>query len=264
MISNLAYVHPEAKIGENVTIEPFASIFKDVIIGDGCWIGTHAVIMDGARLGKNCKVFPGAVIAGIPQDLKFAGEYSTVEIGDNSTFRECVTVNRGTSAKGKTVVGSNCLIMAYSHVAHDCVIGNNVVIVNSVQIAGEVEVGNFSIISGATAVRQFVRIGEHTYIGGYCQVRKDVPPFVRAAREPLSYIGVNSVGLRRRGFSNETIFSIQEMYRKIYQSGMNHSAAIADIETLMTQTPERDMVINFIRSSKAGIMRGWTSEVEED
>jgi UDP-N-acetylglucosamine acyltransferase len=173
-------------------------------------------------------------------------------------------VNRGTSAKGKTVVGSNCLIMAYAHVAHDCVIGNNVVIVNSVQIAGEVEIGNFSIISGATAVRQFVRIGEHTYIGGYCQVRKDVPPFVRAAREPLSYIGVNSVGLRRRGFSNETIFSIQEMYRKIYQSGLNHSTAIASIETSMTQTPERDMVINFIRSSKAGIMRGWTSEVEED
>jgi UDP-N-acetylglucosamine acyltransferase len=264
MISNLAFVHSEAKIGENVTIEPFATIYKDVVIGDGCWIGPHAVIMDGARLGKNCKVFPGAVIAGIPQDLKFVGEYSTVEIGDNSTFRECVTVNRGTSAKGKTVVGSNCLIMAYAHVAHDCVIGNNVVIVNSVQIAGEVSVGNFSIISGATAIRQFVRIGEHTYIGGYCQVRKDVPPFVRAAREPLSYIGVNSVGLRRRGFSNETIFSIQEMYRKIYQSGMNHSAALAAIETLMTQTPERDMVIDFIRSSKAGIMRGWTSEVEED
>ena len=147
MISNLAYVHPEAKLGENVTVEPFATIYKDVIIGDGTWIGPHAVIMDGTRLGKNCKVFPGAVIAGIPQDLKFTGEYSTVEIGDNSTFRECVTVNRGTLAKGKTVVGSNTLIMAYAHVAHDCVVGNNVVIVNSVQIAGEVEVGNFSIIS---------------------------------------------------------------------------------------------------------------------
>jgi UDP-N-acetylglucosamine acyltransferase len=264
MISNLAFVHPEANIGENVTIEPFATVYKDVTIGKGTWIGPHAVIMDGARLGKNCKVFPGAVISGVPQDLKFKGEYSIVEIGDNSTFRECVTVNRGTAAKGKTVVGSNCLIMAYAHVAHDCVIGNNVVIVNSVQIAGEVEVGNWSIISGATAVRQFVRIGEHVYIGGYCQVRKDVPPFVRAAREPLSYIGINSVGLRRRGFSNDTIYAIQEMYRRIYQSGLNHSSALENIETTMPQTPERDMIINFVRSSKAGIMRGWTSEAEED
>jgi UDP-N-acetylglucosamine acyltransferase len=264
MISHLAYVHPDAKIGDNVTIEPFATVYDDVTIGEGTWIGPNAVIMQGARLGKNCKVFPGAVISGIPQDLKFAGEYSIVEIGDNSTFRECVTVNRGTAAKGKTVVGSNCLIMAYAHIAHDCVIGNNVVIVNSVQIAGEVEIGNWSIISGATAIRQFVRIGEHVYIGGYCQVRKDVPPYVRAAREPLAYIGINSVGLRRRGFSNDTIYAIQEIYRRIYQGGMNHSTALENIETTMPQTPERDFIINFIRSSKAGIMRGWTSETSED
>lgn len=264
MISNLAYVHPEAVIGTNVTIEPFATVYKDVFIGDGCWIGPHAVIMDGTRLGKNCKVFPNAVIGGIPQDLKFVGEYSTVEVGDNTTFRECVTVNRGTAAKNTTIIGSNCLLMAYAHVGHDCVIGNNAIIVNSVLLAGEVEIGDWSIISGATAVRQFVRIGAHTYIGGCSQVRKDVPPFVKAAREPLSYVGINSVGLRRRGYTNETIYSIQEIYRYIYQSGMNHSTAVKYIETNMTETPERDTILTFIREAKHGIMRGFTSVVEEE
>lgn len=264
MISNLASVHPEAKIGANVTIEPFAMVYKDVVVGDGTWIGPHAVLMDGARLGKNCKVFPGAVIGAVPQDLKFVGEYSTAEIGDNTTIRECVTVNRGTKAKDKTVIGSNCLIMAYAHVAHDCIIGNNVVIVNSVLLAGEVEVGDYAIISGATAVRQFARIGAHTYVGGYSQVRKDVPPFCRAAREPLSYIGINSVGLRRRGFSNETIYSIQDMYRHIFQSDMNISNALAHIEQNIPPSKERDEVINFVRSSKLGIMRGYSGVSDED
>ena len=264
MISNLAYVHSDAQIGENVIIEPFATVYGDVVIGDGCWIGPHAVIMDGTRLGRNCKVFPNAVIGGIPQDLKFVGEYSTVEVGDNTTFRECVTVNRGTKAKEKTVVGSNCLLMAYSHVGHDCVIGDNVVIVNSVLLAGEVEVGDWAILSGATAVRQFVRIGEHTYIGGCSQVRKDVPPFVKAAREPLSYVGINSVGLRRRNYSNETIYKIQEMYRYIYQSGMNHSTAVKYIEDNMPQTEERDKIIQFIREAKRGIMRGFASVMDKD
>ncbi|HEY4788121.1 MAG TPA: acyl-ACP--UDP-N-acetylglucosamine O-acyltransferase [Bacteroidales bacterium] len=264
MISNLAYVHPEAKIGENVTIEPFAMVYKDVVIGDGCWIGPNAVIMDGARMGKNCRVFPGAVISGIPQDLKFVGEYSTVEIGDNNTFRECVTVNRGTKAKEKTVIGNNSLLMAYVHVGHDCIIGSNVVIVNSVLLAGEVEVDDWAIIGGATAVQQYTRIGAHTYIGGCSQVRKDVPPFVRAAREPLSYIGINSVGLRRRSYTTDTIHSIQDMYRYIYQSEMNHSAAINYIESNIPQTRERDMILNFIKGSKHGIMRGFSSELDED
>ena len=264
MISNLAYVHPEAKIGANVTIEPFATVYKDVVIGDGCWIGPNTVIMDGTRMGKNCKVFPGAVIAGIPQDLKFVGEYSTVEIGDNNTFRECVTINRGTKAKEKTVIGSNSLFMAYVHIGHDCVIGNNVVIVNSVLLAGEVEVDDWAIIGGATAVQQFVRIGAHTYIGGCSQVRKDVPPFVRAAREPLAYIGINSVGLRRRSFAVETIRSIQDMYRCIYQSEMNHSTAVNHIEANTPQTAERDMIINFIRGTKHGIMRGFSSEIDDE
>jgi UDP-N-acetylglucosamine acyltransferase len=264
MVSNLAYVHPDAQVGKDVTIEPFATVYKDVVIGDGTWIGPHAVILDGARIGKNCKIFPGAVISGIPQDLKFTGEESTAEIGDNTTIRECVTINRGTKAKGKTVVGNNCLIMAYAHVAHDCELGNNVIIVNSVLLAGEVEVGDYAIVSGATAVRQFARIGEHAFISGCSQVRKDVPPFVRAAREPLCYVGINSVGLRRRGFTNEQIYGIQDMYRHIYQSEMNHSTAINYIESTMPASPERDLVINFVRSSKQGIMRGFTSEVDED
>jgi UDP-N-acetylglucosamine acyltransferase len=264
MISNLAYVHPQAKIGADVTIEPFAMVYGDVVIGDGCWIGPNSVIMDGARLGKNCKIFPSAVISGIPQDLKFVGEISTAEIGDNTTIRECATVNRGTKAKGKTVVGNNCLIMAYVHVAHDCIVGNNVIIANSVNLAGEVEVGDFVIFGGTSAVRQFVKIGAHAMITGGSMVKKDVPPYVLAAREPLSYAGINSVGLRRRNFSNETILSIQEMYRYIFQSEMNYTQAVNYIEENMPQTAERDLIINFIRDAKRGIMRGFTSVTDED
>jgi UDP-N-acetylglucosamine acyltransferase len=263
MISNLAYIHPEAKIGEGVTIEPFATIYKDVVIGDGTWIGPNAIIMDGARIGKKCRIFPGAVIAGIPQDLKFAGEYSTAEIGDNTTIRECVTFNRGTKAKEKTVIGSNCLVMAYVHVGHDCIIGDNVILVNSVSIAGEVEIGDWAILGGGALVHQFSKIGEHVMISGGSLVRKDVPPFVKAGREPLSYAGINSVGLRRRGFTNDAIYAVQEMYRHIYQSDMNISNALNFIESNMPQTPERDMVVNFIRGSKRGIMKGFTSEVED-
>jgi UDP-N-acetylglucosamine acyltransferase len=264
MISNLASIHPEAKIGANVTVEPFAMIYGDVVIGDGCWIGPHAVIMDGARIGKNCRIFPGAVVSAIPQDLKFAGEVTTAEIGDNTTLRECVTINRGTAAKMKTIVGNNCLLMAYVHVAHDCILGNNVIISNSVNLAGEVEIGNFVVIGGAAAVRQFTRIGEYAFISGYSQVRKDVPPFVRAGREPLCYVGINSVGLRRKNFPNETIYSIQDMYRALYQSDMNHSQALAHIEANIQPSEARDIIVNFIRSSKRGIMRGFSSEVEDD
>lgn len=263
MISNLAYVHPEAKIGEGVTIEPFATIYKDVVIGDDTWIGPNAIIMDGARIGKKCRIFPGAVIAGIPQDLKFAGEHTTAEIGDNTTIRECVTFNRGTKAKEKTVIGSNCLVMAYVHVGHDCLIGDNVILANSISIAGEVEIGDWAILGGGTLVHQFSKIGEHVMISGGSLIRKDVPPFVKAGREPLSYAGINSVGLRRRGFTNDAIYAVQEMYRHIYQSDMNISNALNFIESNMPQTPERDVVINFIRGSKRGIMKGFTSEVED-
>ncbi len=266
MIHQLACVHPDAKIGENVIIEPFVNIAGDVTIDDGTWVMSNAVIMDGARIGKNCKIFPGAVVAGIPQDLKFEGEYTTVEIGDNTTIRECVTVNRGTRAKNRTVIGNNCLIMAYSHIAHDCRIGNNCVIVSHSGLAGEVEVDDWAIIAGGTMVHQFVRIGAHVMIGGASKVRKDVPPYVKAARDPLAYVGVNSIGLRRRGFTNEKIWELQDIYRELYQKGMNHSDALKYIEENYPQSTERDYIVEFVRNSKRGIMKGYVanSDAGED
>lgn len=257
MTQTLANIHPEAKIADNVIIEPFATIQKNVVIGEGTWIGPNAVILDGARIGKNCQIHPGAVISGIPQDLKFKGEETTTEIGDNTTIREYVTINRGTAAAMKTVVGNNCLIMAYVHIAHDCLIGNNVILVNSVGLAGEVVIDDFAILGGMTAVHQFVRIGAHVMIGGGSLVRKDVPPYVKASREPLSYVGVNSVGLRRRSFSNERIAEIHEIYRYIYQRGFNHSNALDLIEAELPVSNERNNIINFIRNSKRGIMKGY-------
>ena len=266
MIHQLACVHPDAQIGENVIIEPFVNIGKDVVIGDGTRIMSNAVVMEGARIGKNCKIFPRAVIAGIPQDLKFDGEYTTVEIGDNTTIREYVTVNRGTKTKGKTVVGNNCLLMAYVHIAHDVKVGNNCVIVSHTGIAGEVEIGDWAIIGGGTMIHQFVRIGAHVMIGGASRVRKDVPPYVKAAREPLAYVGVNSVGLRRRGFTNEKIWEIHDIYRELYQKGMNFGDALNYIEENYPQSEERDLVIEFVRSSKRGIMKGYvaSSDTGED
>jgi UDP-N-acetylglucosamine acyltransferase len=255
MSNQLIHVHPEAKIGKNVVIEPFVSISKDVIIGDDTWIGPHAVIMDGARIGNNCKIFPGAIIAGIPQDLKFAGEITTVEIGDNTTIREFVTVNRGTKAKGKTVIGKNCLIQAYVHVAHDCLIKDNVIMTSYSGLAGEVEVDDYAIISAGTLVHQFVKIGKHVIIQGGCKVTKDVPPYIMAGREPLGYAGLNSVGLRRCGFSNEVIAEIQEIYRIIYQRGMNNSDAVKYIEANVAQSTERDEILNFIKGATRGIIK---------
>jgi len=205
MISPLAHIHPDAKIGPGTVVEPFAYITADVVIGNNCWIGPHAVIMDGARIGNDCRVFPGAVISAIPQDLKFEGEQTTTEIGNNTTIRECVTINRGTKDRFKTSVGANCLLMAYVHIAHDCAVGNNVILANSVNVAGHVEIEDWAILEGYVGVSQFVKIGAHSFVAGQSGVRKNVPPFVKAAREPLAYVGVNSVGLRRRGFSNESI-----------------------------------------------------------
>ncbi len=259
MIQPLAYVNPGAKIADTVVIEPFVTIHKNVEIGEGTWIGSNVTIMEGARIGKNCKIFPGAVISAIPQDLKFNGEDTTTEIGDNTTIRECVTINRGTVAKGKTVVGSNCLLMAYSHVAHDTILGNNVIIGNGTQIAGEVIIHDYAILSGLVAVHQFVNIGPHVMISGGSLVRKDVPPYTKAAREPLSYEGVNSIGLRRRGFTAEKIGEIQEIYRKLYLRGMNNAKALINIETEMPATQERDEIITFIRSSDRGVMKGYVS-----
>jgi UDP-N-acetylglucosamine acyltransferase len=255
-MNNLSYIHPDAKIGANVTISPFASIYENVEIGEGTWIGPNVTIFAGARIGKNCKIFPGAVIAAIPQDLKYKGEDSLVTIGDNTTIRECVTVNRGTVDKMKTAIGNNCLLMAYVHIAHDCILGDNIIIANSVNLAGHVDIEDYVIIEGGTGVGQFVRIGAHSFISGLTGVRKNVPPFTKAAREPLQYVGVNSVGLRRRGFSNETILQIEDIYRTLYVKGLNVSNALAVIEQEAPASKEKDQILNFIRNSKDGIMRG--------
>jgi UDP-N-acetylglucosamine acyltransferase len=244
-------------MGENVQVDPFTMIHENVQIGDNSWIGSNVTIYPGAKIGKNVKIFPGAVIAGIPQDLKFQGEDSTVMIGDNTSIRECVTISRGTVDKQTTVIGSNCLLMAYVHVAHDCVIGSNVIIANAVQIAGHVIIDDWAIVGGSSAIHQFVKIGMHSMISGGSLVRKDVPPFTKAAREPLSYAGVNSLGLRRRGFSSESISHIQEVYRFLFLNSMNNSRALEEIEVNLPATKERDEILNFIRSSERGVMKGY-------
>lgn len=253
----LAYVHPQAKIAKNVVIEPFVNIEKNVEIGEGTWIGSNVTIMEGARIGKNCKIFPGAVISAIPQDMKFNGEDTLARIGDNTTIREFVTVNRGTKVSGEVVVGNNCLLMAYVHVAHDCVVGNNVILGNGVQLGGHITVDDWAIISGLSAVHQFVNIGAHCMISGGSLVRKDVPPYTKAAREPLSYVGVNSIGLRRRGFTNEKINEIQEIYRYIFLRNLNVSKALDMIERDLPATPERDEILSFINRSSRGVMKGY-------
>ena len=257
MISPLAYVHPDAKLGNNVTVEPFASIAGDVVIGDDCWIGTGAVIHDGARIGKGCRIHTAASIACLPQDLKFAGEVTTAEIGDYNDIREYVTISRGTASKGKTVVGDHNLLMAYVHVAHDDVVGSHCVIANRVSLAGEVQVDNYAVIGGGALVHQFCHIGPHVMLQGGALVNKDIPPFVKAGREPIAYAGVNSIGLRRRNFTNEQISEIQEIYRYLYLSGMNFSDAIDRIEAELPATKERDEIILFVRNAKRGIIRGY-------
>jgi UDP-N-acetylglucosamine acyltransferase len=255
MIHNLSDVHPSAKIADQVEIGPFTSVAADVEIGEGTWIGPNVTIMDGARIGANCKIFPGAVISAVPQDLKFDGEQTTVEIGDRTTIRECVTINRGTKAYGKTTLGEDCLIMAYVHIAHDCVIGNRVILVNSVALAGHVEVGDWAIISGLSAVHQFVKIGNHVMVGGGAMVRKDVPPMITAAGDPLTYAGVNSVGLRRRNFRNEEIRQVQDVYRIIYQSGKNISQAVEIVKSEFEGNALAQEIIDFISSSDRGLIR---------
>lgn len=255
----LAYIHSDAKIAQNVVVEPFTTIAADVEIGEGTWIGSNVTIMGGARIGNNCKIYPGAVISATPQDLKFAGEKTLTEIGDNTVIRECATISRGTTDKYTTKIGENCLIMSYVHVAHDCIIGNNCIIVNAVQLAGHITIGDWAIIGGTSAVHQFVNIGAHTMISGGSLVRKDVPPFTKAAREPLSYVGINSVGLRRRGFAPEKIAEIQEVYRTLYLKGLNNAKGIERIELDMKPSKERDEIINFIRNSGRGIMKGYFS-----
>ena len=238
----LAYVHPDAKIANNVVIEPFVTIDKNVIIGEGTQIGSNVTILEGARTVSYTHLT-------LPTNPR--------EIGDNTTLRECVTVNRGTAAKGKTIVGSNCLIMAYSHIAHDCVVGDNVIISNATQVAGEVIIDNYAVIGGGSLIHQFSHIGAHVMVQGGSLINKDIPPYIKAGRNPISYAGINSIGLRRRNFSNETICNIQEIYRYLYLSDMNNSDAIERIEAELPATKERDEIVLFVRNSKRGIIKGY-------
>jgi UDP-N-acetylglucosamine acyltransferase len=255
MIHPLAYIHPDANLATNVKVDPFSVIHPNVHIGDGTWIGSNVTIMEGARIGKNCRIFPGAVIAAIPQDKKYAGEKTIVEIGDNCTIREFVTINRGTIDKGKTSVGDNCLIMAYCHIAHDCIVGPNCILSNNTQLAGHVIIGEWVSIGGMCAIHQFVKIGQHAFLSGGSLVGKDVPPYIKAGRNPLSYGGVNSVGLKRRGFNLQQINGILDVYRCIYNKGMNTSQALEFIEEELPASDERDEILTFIRESGRGIIK---------
>jgi len=254
--SPLTHIHPEAIIGRDVEIGPFTFIDNNVEIGDGCKIGPNVTILSGSRIGKQCNIFPGAVIGAVPQDLKFRGEESLAIVGDNTTVRECVTINRGTASSGKTVVGNNCLLMAYTHVAHDCLVGNNVIIANATQLAGEVVIDDFVVLGGGTLVHQFSHIGAHAMVQGGTKISKDVPPFVLAAKEPVSYIGINSTGLKRRGFSTDQINLIQDVYRIIFQSKLNTSNAIMQVLETINDSPEKELIVDFIKSSSRGIIKG--------
>lgn len=255
-IDSRAVVSPRAKLGENVSVGPFAVVEDDAEIGDGSWIGPNAVVWSGARVGRNCRIFPAASVGGAPQDLKYKGEPTTLEVGDNTVIRECATLNRGTAESGKTAVGSNCLFMAYSHVAHDCRVGNNVIMANCCALGGHVKLGDWVIIGGLTPVHQFVHVGDHVMIGGGYRVSKDVPPFILAGQEPLMFEGLNSVGLKRRGFSPKTIELLEKAYHLLYRSNLNVSQAVAGIKQDLELVPEVQKIIDFIDHSGRGIIPG--------
>lgn len=257
--TGMRFIHPNAKIGKNVVIGPFTVIEEDVVIGDNCWIGNNVSVLDGARIGDNCKIFPGAVVSAIPQDLKYKGENTTLEVGNNVIIRECCTLNRGTIEAGRTVIGDGCLLMAYVHVAHDCFIGKGCILANNVTLAGHIDIGNYARLGGMVAVHQFVRIGGHVMIGGGSLVRKDVPPYVMAAREPLSYSGINRVGLHRAKFSGDAIHHIEDIYRILFVRGLSTQKALALIETEVEASPFRDEITGFVRGAKRGLMKGFRS-----
>ena len=251
----LAYIHPDAQLASNVVVEPFSVIDKNVRIGKGTHIGSNVTICEGVTIGENCNIFPGAVIGAIPQDLKFKGEKTEVIIGNNCNIRECVTIHRGTASKGKTVIGNNCLIMAYCHVAHDCLLQDNIIMSNAVQLAGECQIGDYAVIGGGSLIHQFTHIGCHVMLQGGSRVNKDLPPYITAGRDPISYAGINSIGLRRRGYTDEQINNIQDIYRLIFNSGLNVSDAIERIVRELPATAERDEILMFIRDSARGILR---------
>jgi len=256
MISKLAYVSAEATIGDGVVIEPFSTIYGDVVIGERTKIHPNVTLYPGTRIGTDCEIFPGAVIGVIPQDLKFDGEYTTVEIGNNTRIRECVTIHRGTKDKWKTSIGDNCLLMTYVHIAHDCQIGNNVILASYTGLSGHVQIDDYAILEGKVAAQQFAHIGAHAFIGGASLIRKDVPPFIKAAREPLTFAGVNSVGLRRRGYSDEQVREIEDIYRILYVQNNNISKGLEAVRDQMQDSPLRQMILDFVETSDKGIIRG--------
>ena len=255
MIHKLTDIHPNAKIASGVRIGGFTTIEDNVEIGEGTEIGPNVTIMNGTRIGKYCKIFPGAVVGALPQDLKFEGEDTLLIVGDYTTVRECATLNRGTKASGKTEIGSNCLIMAYVHVAHDCTIGNHCILANGVQLGGHIVIGDYAIIGGLSALHQFSRIGAHVILAGGSLVRKDIPPYIKAGKEPVKYCGVNSVGLKRRGFPDEKILEIERIYKHIFLKGLNNSLAIESIEEEFIPSFERDEIVRFMKSSERGNIR---------
>ena len=255
-ISPLAYIEEGAQIGENVKIGPFCCVYNDTVIGDGTILENNVTIFPGARIGKNVHIFPGACIATVPQVLKFKGEYTTVEIGDGTQLHECVTVHRGTASKMVTKIGKNCMIMAYCHVAHDCNVGDNVIMSNSVQMAGEVVVDPFAVVGGGSLIHQFTHIGSFCMIQGGSGIVKDIPPFAMVGRSPAKWMGINTVGLRRHGYTTAQIINIQDIYRLVYASGYNTTHACEHIEAEIPQSPERDYILSFIRNSDRGIIAG--------
>lgn len=250
------FIHPLAQISSSVEVGAFCYIDEDVIIGEGTKIGPNVTIFKGSRIGKNCKIFPGAVIGAEPQDLKFEGEYSTVEIGDYNTIRECATINRGTKLTGTTKIGSHNLIMAYVHVAHDCVIGDHCVLSNATNLAGHVIVEDYVIFGGMCAAHQFLRIGKHAFVAGGTMLRKDVPPYVLAAKDPAVFAGINSVGLKRRDFTIEEVHLIQDIYRYLFNSGLNTTQAICKIFEDFPSSIIRDEIVDFVKKSERGVIRG--------
>lgn len=256
MISPLANVSADSKLGQGVIVNSFSTIFEDVVIEDGTRIHPNVTIYPGTRIGKNCEIFPGAVIGVVPQDLKFNGEYTTVEIGDHTIIRECVTIHRGTNDMFKTSIGSHCLLMTYVHIAHDCQIGNHVILASYVGLSGHVIIDDYAILEGKVAAQQFVRIGAHSFIGGASLIRKNVPPYIKAAREPMTFAGVNSVGLRRRGITDEEIREIEDIYRTIYVQNNNISKGLEVVKETLKDSPIRKEIIDFIESSDKGVIRG--------
>lgn len=254
-------IHPhsiiskDAKIGDNIKVGPFSCIYENVEIGDNCEIMNNVTILPGSRIGNGVKIFPGAVVGAIPQDLKFRGEETLAIIGDNTTVRECVTINRGTASKGQTSVGSGCLLMAYTHVAHDCRIGNNVIVSNAVQFGGEVVVDDYAVIGGGSLIHQFCHLGKYIMLQGGALVNKDIPPYVKAAREPISFIGLNSVGLHRHGFSREDVQTITDIYRILYMSDLNVTNAVKLILETLPESYFRDTIVSFVENSERGIIR---------